>query len=840
MWNITKKNVAANKIRLALTALAIVLGVGFISAANILSDGLQESFGDLAAEITQGTDLQVRRDGDVPLTSAEVATLARVDGVRVAEGQYEVDENTVLPIRRDGEVIQPSGPPVIAFSWTKDAQLNPTTIETGRAPDGPGEWVIDMGSAADNDLVVGETYDLVVPNAAGKTTAELVGTFRFGAENQTNGAVLIAFETNAAQPLFERDNFSNIAIATDGSRPIGDVQADVEAVMGAKYTTQDTADLNAEQSAEFNSFVDIFAWVLRAFAIVALFVSIFIIANTFNIVMSQRVRELGLLRAIGATPKQVQRAVLGEAFVVGLAASAVGLIVGLGLAYGLEAALNAIGAELPDFAKPLSVPTILIGLGVGIGVTLVSAWVPARKAGQIAPVTAISGHEDVDAEGRRSIVIGALLSLIGAGLTAYALFGGIDSTATLLGMLGAGAAVLFIGITLLSPTVAGPISRTLGAPISAIYRTPGSLAKENAARNPKRTATTAAALMIGLSLVSMAFVVGQTLKNDLNALLETTVQADYAVFPSGDAGLVPLGVVGEMEAAEHIDDVTPVKYWDAEINGNNEEVATLPLDNLDASFDLGLVDGSYAEIDDDSMAMRKSIADDLELTIGDFATVELADGGTTDLQVVAIFKDATIFSGVVVTDDRWDTIGEQDSYDWVAASVAEGSVSSQAAAEMEALGREYPQLSTQSTGEYRESISAQVDQLLYILTGFLGLAIIIAFIGIINTMALSIFERTRELGLLRAVGMSRRQMHRMVRWEAAIVSGVGALLGAGVGVVFGTLVVVATPDEILQRLAVPWLQLVILVAVAIVAGLVAGFLPARRAGKLNVLDAISH
>lgn len=842
MWNITKKNVAANKIRLALTALAIVLGVGFISAANILSDGLQASFGKLATEITQGTDLQVERDSsDVPLSSAELAAVAGIDGVRVAEGQHNADDNTVLPIQTNGELIKPSGPPVLAFSWTRDAQLNPVTIETGRAPQGPGEWVIDMDSAVDNDLMIGETYDLVVPTNTGKTSAELVGTFRLGAENQTNGAVLVAFETQEAGVLFDRDDFSSIAIATDGSRPIADVQVDVQDAMGVHYKTQDTADLNAQTSADFNSLVNLFAWVLRAFAIVALFVSVFIIANTFNIVMSQRVRELGLLRAIGATPKQVQRAVLGEAFVVGLAASAVGLIAGLGLAYGLEVTLNAIGAELPDFAKPLSLSTVLIGLGVGVGVTLLSAWVPARKAGRIAPITAISGQDDADVVGgRRSILIGALLSLVGAGLTGVALFGDIDDTASLLGTLGAGAAVLFIGITLLSPTVAAPISRTLGAPISAIYRTPGSLAKENAARNPKRTATTAAALMIGLSLVSMAFVVGQTLKNDLNALLETTVQADYAVFPSSDAGLIPQAVVGDLEASKHVGDITPLKYWDADINGKQEEVSTLPLENIDASFDLGLVRGSYADIDDDSMAIRESLADELGLSLGDTASVELANGTTTNMQVAAVFTDGTIFGGIIVTNVRWDTIGDQTSFDWIAASVAQGSTFAQAAKDMEALGVEFPQLSTQSTGEYRESISAQVDQLLYILTGFLGLAILIAFIGIVNTMALSIFERTRELGLLRAVGMTRRQVHHMVRWEAAIVSGVGALLGAAVGVVFGALVVVATPNEFLNRLAVPWIQLVLLVGVAIAAGLVAGFLPARRAGKLNVLDAISH
>ena len=400
--------------------------------------------------------------------------------------------------------------------------------------------------------------------------------------------------------------------------------------------------------------------------------------------------------------------------------------------------------------------------------------------------------------------------------------------------------MLFIGITLLSPLVAGPISRTLGAPISAVYRRPGSLAKENAARNPKRTATTAAALMIGLSLVSMAFVVGQTLKNDLNALLETTVQADYAAFPASESGLVPAAVADQLAASEHLDHVSPIKYWGTDVNGQREDVSTLPLDIIDETFDLDLVAGDYADIDDDSMAIRETVADELGLSLGDSAAVELANGSTADLEVAAIFTDGTIFEGIVVTDARWNTIGDQESFDWIAASVADGSTLEQAAADMDAIGAAYPQLSTQSTGEYRESISAQVDQLLYILTGFLGLAIIIAFIGIINTMALSIFERTRELGLLRAVGMTRAQMHRMVRWEAAIVSGVGALLGAVVGIVFGTLVVVATPDEILNRLAVPWLQLATLIAVAVVAGLVAGFLPARRAGKLNVLDAISH
>ena len=840
MWNITRKNVAANKVRLALTALAIVLGVGFVSSANVLSDGLRESFGTLASEIVEGTDLQVDRlDSTVPLTIAEQERIQELPGVRVAEGGYGDDR--VFPVRSDGTLVRPDGPPVFAFSWTVDEQLNASSIETGRAPAGPGEWIVDLGTAEREGFVVGETYDFVVPTSEGFMSAELVGTFRFGADNQTNGAVLLGFETETSATLFDQENFDSIEIAIDGSRPLVDVRSDVDDLFGENYEVLDTADLNAETTAEFNQFINIFAWVLRSFAIVALFVSIFIIANTFNIVMSQRVRELGLLRAVGATPKQVRRAVLGEALIVGVIASAIGIGVGVGLAYGLEAALNAIGAELPPFDKPLSFATIVIGMGIGIMVTLISAWIPARRAGLTSPVTAISGTDTATAGGRRSTIIGAVLAAAGGVLTGVSLFGGIESTATLLGLLGVGAALFMIGITLLSSLVAAPISRFLGAPLAALYKRPGFLAKENAARNPKRTATTAAALMIGLSLVSMAFVVGQTLKNDLNELLETTVQADYAAFPNTN-GLVPNSIVAELEAAPEFDIVVGFKYWRTDVqdivDGERVEVASTDLDILPSVLDLDLVSGDYGSIGDDSAAIWEGIAQDNDLELGDTVSVVLADGATTDLTIEAIFADSNIFEGLVVTDTRWNTIGDQDAFDWVGVN-AVGDDLAQADAVIAALASEFPQVLLQSAAQYRADITGQVDFLLQILTGFLGLAILIAFIGIINTMALSVFERTRELGLLRAVGMTRKQVHKMVRWEAAIVSSVGALFGAVVGVLFAVLIVTATPDFVLNNLAIPWLSLIALVVVAGLIGLLAGFMPARRAGKLNVLDAIS-
>ena len=856
MLKISLKNLAANKIRLALTALAIVLGVGFVSSANVLSDGLRESFANLSAEIVQGTDLQVDRDFETdlveiaPITDSEIAAVEGVDGVRVASGQLGADEFTVIPVRPDGTIVESVGPPILAFAWETDEQLNPAAIEEGRAPEGPGEWIIDLDSAEREGFVIGETHELIVPTAEGSTTAELVGTFRFGQENQTNGAVLIAFETDEAFNLFDRTEFDAISIAIDGSRPVADVRADIENELGPGYVTQDTAELNAETAAEFNQFIDVFAWVLRSFAIVALFVSIFIIANTFNIVMSQRVRELGLLRAVGATPRQVRSAVLVEALIVGLIASAIGLIVGLGLAFGVEAFLNAVGAELPDFSKTLSIPTILIGLAVGVIVTLLSAWLPARRAGSTPPVTAISGTDAGGPSGRRSTILGAVLVAIGGTLTGVSLFGGIDSTATLLGLLGIGAATLMIGLTLVSSLVAAPISRALGAPIAAVYKRPGVLAKENAARNPRRTATTAAALMIGLSLVSMAFVVGETLRSDLTELVETTVQADFAIFPRNDIGLVPAAVLDDLEASPDLESAAGIKYWNTTIDHDGSstgiaasqdgvEVGTVPFERIDAVLDLDLIEGSYEAIDDDSLAIRDTVADDLGAGLGDVLEVQLFDGSTADLEIAAIFEDGTIFTGTIVTEARWDTIGDQDNaYDWVAVSAAVGSTAEASDLAITEIGSDFPQVVAQSAAEFVDEVSGQVDMFLFVLTGFLGLAILIAFIGIVNTMALSVFERTRELGLLRAVGMTRKQMHKMVRWEAAIVSSVGALFGAVVGIVFGILVVIATPDFVLNNLAIPWLSLAVLVIIAGLIGLLAGFFPARRAGKLNVLDAI--
>ena len=592
--------------------------------------------------------------------------------------------------------------------------------------------------------------------------------------------------------------------------PVADVRADLDALFDESYEVLDTADLNAETSAGFNQAISIIAWVLRSFAIIALFVSIFIIANTFNIVMSQRVRELGLLRAVGATPKQVRRAVLGEALIVGVIASAIGIGVGLGLAYGLEAALNAIGAELPPFDKPLSLLTIAIGMTVGVVVTVVSAWVPARRAGRTSPVTAISGNDGTaDAGSKRSTIIGAILTSIGLALTGVSLFGGIESTATLLGLLGVGAALFMVGITLLSSLVAAPISRALGAPLATLYKRPGFLAKENAARNPKRTATTAAALMIGLSLVSMAFVIGQTLKSDLNELLETTVQADYAAFPNTN-GLVPDSIVAELDAAPEFDAVVGFRYWSTDVNGvESVEIGTTDFEQLPVVLDLDLLEGDFGSIGDDTAAIWEGFADDNGIALGDTVTVELEDGTTTDLTIEAIFADSNIFEGLLVSNARWDTIGDQDTFDWVAINAA-GEDLTEADVAIESLAAEFPQVLLQSAAQYRADITGQVDFLLTILTGFLGLAILIAFIGIINTMALSVFERTRELGLLRAVGMTRRQTHTMVRWEAAIVSSVGAIFGAAVGVLFAVLVVVATPDFVLNNLSIPWLSLCLL------------------------------
>jgi putative ABC transport system permease protein len=864
MFRLALKNLAANKIRLGLTALAIVLGVGFVVSSFVLRDGLKDSFAGLSEEIVGDTDFGITplSSGDVSafeidesivelLTEEDLEIVRGVDGVRIAEGSVSGNDNGIQPIKADGSTIPTNGPPQIGFSWGDEGQLNPLVIVEGDAPESPGEWVIDLDAAADHGFVIGETTTFVTPG--GRKDATLVGTFRFGEDNTTNGATLMAFELSTARDFFETpEGFDSIAVAVDGSVPIADVELALNAALDSeRILVQNQADLLAEQQGNFNLFVDIFGYILLAFALIALFVSIFIIANTFAIVTSQRIRELGLLRAIGATPSQIRRSVLIESTIIGLIASAIGLAVGVAIAFFMRWLLGQLGIPLPSFGVVIRPLTVIVAFVVGTVVTVVSAIVPAFSASKIAPITAITGTQDKAEKSAARYVIGGIITGVGALLIGLGLFAG-STALEVLAPLGAGAAILFVGLTLLSPLVAGPLSRVLGIPLGPIFKRPGSLATQNAARNPRRTATTAAALMIGLALVSMAMVLGESFKAEFSKVLGTTIQADYII--SGEANL-PLEVVDRLQDADEFDAVSPAFYWGADFEnapvvptsgrvgddgtGSNADVAAFDYSVVDALFDFEVTEGALTGITDDHTAIRQNVADELGLGLGDTLTMRLDDGTTAPMEVVGIFQDETISSGVLISIDRFSQISDQTTADLIVATRNADTTVDDADATFETIAADYPNLSFDSAASFRESFTGFIDGVLNVLTALLGLAIVIALIGIANTMALSVFERTREIGLLRAVGMTRRQTRRMIRWESAIIAAVGAVLGAIIGAGLGAVALAAIPGDIITTVTVPWVRIIAMVVIASLAGLAAALFPAFRASRMNVLEAIS-
>ena len=858
MLRLALKNLAQNKVRLGLTTFAIVLGVGFVVSSFVLRDGLREVFNNLAAEVSAGVDLSVSsfNPNENPLGQDQLDAVIAVDGVESAELAItgEGAENLIQPIKPDGTTITLQGPPQLAFGWSESPASALSVVE-GRAPTDTSEWVIDPPSLERHGFVVGDTYDFVTP--AGRQTGQLVGTFTF--DGFVEGPVYMSMTNETLQDyLLYGDRFDSLIIVSDGSVEVPELGEDVFAaintdVVEPAFLVQTQEELVAETQESFNQVLDIIGGILLGFAFVSLFVSIFIISNTFAITTSQRTRELGLLRAIGATPRQIVRSVMTESVVIGLVASVIGIGAGVLIALGLRAALNQIGFAIPEFGIVIAPSTVLYAFIVGTVVTVLAALFPAISAARTSPIAAITGNTDQRQKSILRFAIAGVITALGAGLMAVGLFGGGDSATAILAPLGAGAGLVFIGITLLSPLAAGPLSRLLGAPLAAIFGTTGQLAKENAARNPRRTATTAAALMIGLSLVSGASVLGESFKAEFEKILNTSVQADFVVTSDSEVANIPDEVVAAIAASDEFGNVTGLRYTnvflEADLTGEvtvgeevrSRDIAALDYERMEGLLNFSPIEGSLQDIDNNSVGVRDTVAEELGVSLGD--TVSIAEDETAEefiaLEVVAIFEEPQISGQLLISLDRFSDVSDQIANDWVAADVAEGVDVTAADAVFTDLQTQFPNLNFESSAEFRQTFSDQIDFILNLLTVLLGLTIIIALLGIANTLALSVFERTRELGLLRAVGMVRRQTRRMIRWEAVIISAVGAVLGTVLGVALGALVVNAIPDQFISEFAVPWPRIATMVIGASVAGIFAALFPAWRASRMNVLAAIN-
>ncbi|HEV7863234.1 MAG TPA: ABC transporter permease [Acidimicrobiia bacterium] len=844
MRRVMIKGLLAHKLRLALTALSVVLGVGFVAGTFVLTDTLAHTFDTLFAEVNGKTDAQIRSTqklspqdpaepdrGPVPATLLEA--VRKVNGVAEAGG-YVAGRAPI--VGKDGKLVGGQAPSFGA-SASNLGTLSPFSIKAGRAPKGPDEAVIDAGTAKKEHFAVGDRVNV---QASITGTYKIVGIVGFGSADNLAGASFVLWDTPTAQRVLHREGeFDVISVkATDGLsqnqlvdrlRPV--LPASLEAV---------TSDLAAAQQAnDVKQSLSFFSTFLLAFAAVSLFVGSFIIYNTFTIIVAQRLREMALLRALGASRKQVTRSVLTEGIIVGLFASIIGVGFGVLVAAGLRALLGAVGMDLPSTALVVKPRTIYVPVILGVVITTLSSWGPARKASKVPPVAAIRGADSIP-EGRglrRRLISGGLVLALGIAALAGGLYGGAG-----LALVGVGALVFYGGVAMLSPLVAGPLARVIGAP-AARLSLPGRLGRLNAMRNPRRTSSTAAALMIGLGLVSFVTILAASLKTSFAATLDRSVKADYIVQgPNGGQQKFSREVALKMAQKRELQIVSPMRFsGEFKLDGvTKRDDAVDPYTFADI-MDIDIRKGKLFDFVPGTMLVSDRVAEDKGWQVGQRVKLSFPRTGDQMMEIVAVYHDDALFSsGYIITLDDFGANAGDDNDSLVLAKRAKGVTDEAARAAVEPILVDYPSVELQDQAAYKKQVAGQIDKLLVFVIVLLLLAVVIALIGIVNTLALSIFERTRELGLLRAVGMGRRQMKRMIRWESIIITLLGAVLGLGVGAFFGWAAVSAMGDIGVDRLAFPAGRLISFVVVAGLAGVLAAVLPARRAARLDVLEAIAH
>jgi putative ABC transport system permease protein len=848
MLRATIKSLLARKLRLLLTALAVVLGVGFTAGTFILTDTALASFDDLFGQAYSNVDVVVQAEQAFtptgggggggggqelnPVPEGLLPKVQAVPGVRFAEGSVQAFAQIIDPAT--GKSITSGGAPTIGSSWS--ANLSAFTLVEGTAPVGPHQVVIDAGTAADHNLVVGQ--QVRVGTFAGTDAYTISGVVRFGSSNSLLGASFAIFDLPTAQRLFDREGtFDFIYVQGDGSATPEQLAERISGVLPSGYQAITGATAASEQQDQVNEGLGFLRTGLLVFGFVALFVGAFIIFNTFNIVVTQRSRELALFRALGARRRQVMTSVLVEAAVVGLVASIVGVLFGMVLAIGLKALVGAIGLKLPPTALVVEARTIIVSLILGTGITIVAAISPARRASRLAPIEALRESTAPSSSIRRRVIIGSLVTLGGIGALAAGLFGGVSNAGIVVGL---GAGLTFVGVAMLSPLVARPIASILGRPFRGSIS--GKLGGENANRNPRRTASTAAALMIGLGLVAFVAVFAASLKASVTAVLDRTIRSDLMLTASQFAPFSPQ-LAKDLASDPNFSTVSALRQGaEAKVGSSTTFPAAIDPATITDVANIEMDAGSITDLSrPDTVAVSRTEADSKDFTVGETLQMEFARTGTQTLTVVGIFEPNALLNDYAVSLDTYDANVAQQLDSVVFLKYAPGVDQAAARAGVEALvARDYPSVDVNDQEQTKQAYVMQVDQIFAIVYVLLILSVFISAFGIVNTLGLSIYERIRELGLLRAVGMSKRQVKRMIRVEAVIIAVLGALLGLVVGILFGWALQRALSDVGIDRLAIPVVQLVLMLIIAALIGVIAAILPARRASRINVLEAISY
>ncbi len=850
MTTATVRGLWGRKLRAVLTMLAVLLGVALMAGSYVLTDTINASFDDIFQETSQGVDVAVvpretveREQGEPPAFPASLLARARaVEGVERAEGSIF---DTVSILGDDGEPIQAEGAPNFAASVQPDP-FNPFKYVQGRPPRTAREVALDSFTADRKGFEVGERLRVV--GERGEQTYRITGIANLGEVESFGGAsVAVMTLPEAQQATGKEGKFDEISIAAETGVAEKALKRRVREVMPASVevrTGEENADAQSQDTADDLGFLQT---ALLVFAFIALFVGAFTIFNTFSITVAQRTREFGMLRTLGASRRQVLTSVVLEALLIGVTGSVLGLVAGLGVAAGIGGLFKSIGIDLPNTGTVVAARTIIVSLLVGSLVTLIAALGPAVRATRVSPMEALQESAAPPRRRRRLVLpLAGVLGLVGVGLLLYGLFGGIEDGNAAAGTVGFGAVVLVFAVALLSPQLVRPLASLVGKPIERVRGVTGRLARENSTRNPGRTAATAAALMIGLALVTFVTVFAAGLKASFDDTIEKTLSGDLTIQHKDGFSPFPAQAGREVARVDGVEAASPIRFDESRVEGTSGTRFMTGIDpgTLRQVFDIDWEEGSDATLGGlgpNGAILDEGFAEAEGFDVGDRMRVLTPTGKRVSYTVRGTFKDRTDFFGdYAIRNSTLAQDFDSNKDALVLVKLEDGANADAVSRSIDGLLEDrFATVESLDQQELKDSLGSQIDELVGLLYALLSLAVIVSLFGIVNALALAIYERTRELGLLRAIGMSRRQVRRVVRYEAVITALIGAVIGMVLGLFFAVVISRPLADEGFV-LSIPVGTLIVLLVLAMLAGVLAAIGPARRASKLDVLNALAY
>jgi putative ABC transport system permease protein len=851
------KGLVFRRSRTILTAIAIVLGVAMVSGTYVLTDTISRAFDSIfnasyeqTSAVITGKSVVSESTGNVTIPESLAARVRRLPGVADAAGaifDLESSSDKAQIIGRDGKTISSGGSPTFGFGFDpRQTRFNPMHLTSGHWATGDGKVVIDQGTAESEGFEVGERVGVATVGPVRHFT--ISGIAKFGSVPSLGGATIAVFTVPEAQRLFDKQGRVDlIFVAARPGVSEKSVIEQVKPVLPPGVQVRTGTEQAAENSKDVNSFLQIIRYFLLAFAGIAVMVGAFVTFNTISITVAQRIREFATLRSLGASRRQVLRSVLIEGFCIGVLASVVGLFAGLGLAKGLNALFDALNLSLPTTGLVLETRTVIVSLVLGIGVTMVSSLVPALRATRIPPVAAMREGATLPPSqvSRRRGPIVAVAGLLALGLLAYGSFGGLDTLPSI-ELIGAGCLAMFVAVGLAAAAAVPPLAAAVGAPARRFGGEAGRLAGENATRNPIRTARTAAALMVGLALVTVVATLGAGLRSSDRDALESAVDSDYVVTSKNGFEPFPAAAGDVLPRVTGVSLVSNVRSDKAKVFGEETTVNGVAPD-FGRVFNFNWSRGSdavLAGLGAHGAVLEAGYAGDHGLRVGSPFSIRTPSGELLRLRVAGIQAPSEVqkidplVAKLLISDRAFDASFPRPSNIYTFVDTAGGATAAHEASLEKALAQ-FPDAVAYTKAGWVDKRVGGIDQLLNLLYVLLALSVIVSLFGMVNTLVLSVFERTREIGMLRAIGMTRRQVRRMIRQESVITALIGAGLGLPLGIFLAAVFTQVLSDQGIG-FSLPIGSLIAFTIVAVLAGILAAVLPARRAARLDVLEALHY